>query len=447
MTAVLDTSPLEARKQQLRAAAEQILYSAQAQGRQRLNAGEQARYDLMLSELSGLTEDIERRSAINQNVGNLSSRLQGGAYVTTDDRNLTYRRGDRRTSWVRDLCLSQSGYDSTGECRRRLDTHGREVAEHPAYTEYRDLSRTDGQGGFAVPPAWLMDQYIELARPGRPFADLIQSRPLPGGTDSINIPKVLTGTAVGVQVADNTTIVDVDLTDTYISAPVRTIAGAQSVALQLIDQSPISFDDVVFSDLVSAHAAVTDVQLLAGTGASGQVLGISNTPGISTVTVASQDIQGFYRAVANAIQLVHTTRFLAPTALVVHPRRWGWLLSLLDTTNRPLVIPSANGPMNVAGLQQGVVSQGAVGQMAGVQVYVDPNIPTNSGYGANQDFAYLVRAEDIVLWESGIRARVLPEPKSSTLTVVLQVYSYIAASAGRYPQSIVQLVGMTPPAF
>jgi hypothetical protein len=76
----------------------------------------------------------------------------------------------------------------------------------------------------------LMDQYIELARPGGAFANLVQRQPLPGGTDSVNIPKILTGTSVGIQAADNQPVVDVDLTDTSINAPVRTISGQQGVA-------------------------------------------------------------------------------------------------------------------------------------------------------------------------------------------------------------------------
>ena len=42
-----------------------------------------------------------------------------------------------------------------------------------------------------------------MARPGRAFANLVQRQPLPGGTDSINIPKLLTGTSTAVQTADN----------------------------------------------------------------------------------------------------------------------------------------------------------------------------------------------------------------------------------------------------
>ena len=140
--------------------------------------------------------------------------------------------------------------DSDGESRARLASHAQQVVDHPAFQEHRDLSRVDGSGGYAVPPAWLMNQYVELARPGRAFANLVQRQPLPGGTDSINIPKLLTGTSTAVQTADNQPVVQQDLTDTFINAPVRTISGQQAVAIQLIDQSPIAFDDVVFRDLM-----------------------------------------------------------------------------------------------------------------------------------------------------------------------------------------------------
>ncbi len=70
-----------------------------------------------------------------------------------------------------------------------------------------------------------MDQFIEVARPGRAFANLVQRQPLPSGTDSLNIPKLATGTTVAAQNGDNTAISETDLTDTFVNAPVRTIAG------------------------------------------------------------------------------------------------------------------------------------------------------------------------------------------------------------------------------
>ena len=170
------------------------------------------------------------------------------------------------------------------------------------------------------------------------------------------------------------------------------------------------------------------------------------TPNIQTVAATAVTTQGVYSAIANAVQTVHTTRFLPPEVIVMHPRRWGWFLSLLDGNQRPLFLPAANSPQNVAGVLTYVDSQQVVGQMHGLPVVTDPNLETTLGAGT-EDPVYVLRASDIVLWESGIRARVLPETKAANLTVLLQIYSYVAFSAARYPASIVEITGLTAPTF
>ena len=261
-----NTAEKRARSQQK---AEAVLLLAREQGREDLEPEEDAEYRKYMkdmksegAEIIGLDEridevrgEVERSGQISQNLAKIRRAETARTKVTEQ---LTYQKGNNRRSYVKDLIKLTLNMDGDGESRGRLMRHAQDVAEDESYKEYRDISRVDGQGGYAVPPAWLMDQYIELARPGRAFANLVQRQPLPGGTDSINIPKLLTGTTVGVQTADNTPISKTDLTDTFINAPVRTIAGAQGVSIQLIDQSPIAFDDVVFRDLVAAHAASTD---------------------------------------------------------------------------------------------------------------------------------------------------------------------------------------------
>lgn len=125
----------------------------------------------------------------------------------------------------------------------------------------------------------------------------------------------------------------------------------------------------------------------------------------------------------------------------MHPRRWGWFLALLDSQQRPLFLPDANRPWNAAGILEEVASQQVVGSIQGLPVVTDPNIETNLGTGGDEDPVYLLRASDVVLWESGIRARVLPETKAQNLTVLLQLYGYLAFSAARYPQRIVEITG------
>jgi HK97 family phage major capsid protein len=446
---------LEQRRESIRSTCEEMLMECRAANRE-MNEGEHHRYRQAMADLRGLGEQIAEyradleRSGIPAHLSRLSLNPQTTSRNTmnhADARDLVYRRGDPRQSWCRDLIRLSMNLDSDGESRARLTSHAQQVVDHPAFQELRDLSRIDGEGGFAVPPAWLMNQYIELARPGRAFANLVQRQPLPGGTDSINIPKVLSGTSTAIQTADNTPVTDVDLTDTYINAPVRTISGQQGVAIQLLDQSPIAFDDLVFRDLIADYASQLDKQCLYGSGANGQVLGLNNTPGIGTIAVSTVDIQGVYSAIANAIQLVHTTRFQPPEVVVMHPRRWGWFLALLDNQQRPLFLPDANRPYNAAGILEEVASQQVVGSIQGLPVVTDPNIQTNLGAGGNEDPVYVLRASDVVLWESGIRARVLPETKAQNLTVLLQLYGYLAFSAARYPQSIVEITGLTAPTF
>jgi HK97 family phage major capsid protein len=448
-------------RQELKDKGEAVLMEARSAGREILDAeedkelrGYMASMAKIGDELTGLLERIEETRAEVERSGQIKKGLDQirraeGSMIRVKEQAIypkPSRNNPTHRSYLQDLIKYSLNIDTDGTCRDRLFRHAQDVATNDEYVEFRDLSRVDGSGGYAVPPAWLMSQYVELARPGRALANLVQRQPLPGGTDSINIPKLLTGTTVAVQTADNQPVSQTDLTDTFINAPVRTISGQQGLSIQLIDQSPIAFDDVVFRDLTAAHAAQTDLQVASGTGTNGQVLGILATPNIGSVAASTVDIKGVYSAIANAIQTVHTTRFLPPEVVVMHPRRWGWLLSLLDANQRPLFLGQANSPYNAAGILTDVASQQVVGETHGLPVVTDPNLPVTGGAGT-EDPILVLRASDIVLWEGGVRARVLPETKAANLTVLLQIYNYLAFSAARYPQSVVQITGLTAPTW
>lgn len=273
---------------------------------------------------------------------------------------------------------------------------------------------------------------------------------LPAGTDSINVPKIATGTTVAVQATDNGAVSETDLTDAVVTCGVKTIAGMQDVAIQLLDQSPVAFDQVIFQDLMADYASKLDVQVINGSNGSGQVKGILSTssPVAVTYTDTSPTVGEFYGAVADTIQQVHTNRFLPPTVIVMHPRRWGWLLSARDNDGRPLVAASGPGVNGIATFG-GVSSEGIVGEMLGLPVAVDANIPTNLGSGTNEDRVLVLRATDCVLYESAIRTRVLPDVGSGTLTVRLQVYGYLAFTSERQSKSvgIVSGTGLVTPVF
>ena len=432
-----------------------IVQLADDEGRSDLNPDEDSEFQELTASIRALDEEIKARAERITELSDEDKRSSDAALafrqaemastrVKVNSEARTYEQGNGR-SYLQDLAKSQISGDP--EARARLDRHAAEVRIDP---EYRDLNRTDTSGGYFVPPIWL-NEYVELARAGRPTANLVTNLPLPPGTDSINIPKVSTGTATAIQAADNSAVQETDLADTSVQANVKTIAGQQDLAIQLMEQSPFNFDQVVFADLAADYATKVNVQVLSGTNANNQVKGIlTDTTGINTVsyTDTTATVAEAYSKIADAIQKVHTNRFMEPQVIVMHPRRWAWITAAADTTGRPLVSPSGPGQNQVASFAA-VASQRVVGELQGLPVVTDPSIPITNGAGTNEDVIIVMRASDCVLYESSLRTRVLPDVGSGTLTVRLQVYGYIAFTAERQAKGITVIsgTGLTAPTF
>ncbi|MGZ6788376.1 MAG: phage major capsid protein [Mycobacteriaceae bacterium] len=314
-----------------------------------------------------------------------------------------------------------------------------------AFEKRVNPNRTDGQGGNFVPPLWLVDEYVDYARFGRTTANLCRTMGLPSGTDSINLPKVATPTATGVQTADAGTVQSTDLTDTSVSAPVRTIAGQQDIAIQLLDQSPISFDEVVFADLLADYNAQLDLQVISGSGSSGQLGGILGVSGINAVTYtdATPTLPELWVPLLQSASQVAKGRKVAPaTGVVMTPSMWYWALSQLDTTTRPLLLSNGSNSFNGMGSSGSLETDGPAGVFTyGLPAFLDGNIPSNLGAGTNETRVITARWDDLFLWEGSMRTRVLSEVLSNTLQVRLQVYNYVAFMGNRRPTSISVISG------
>jgi HK97 family phage major capsid protein len=355
----------------------------------------------------------------------------GSAYVKSEP--MTYSEHGQR-SFVRDLINAQVRNDQGAWSS--LHRHMDEVR-----VETRDISRTDGAIGEFVPPLWLVDQYAKTLRPGRTTADLLTKMALPAGTDSINIPRITTGTDVAAQTADNAATTAQDMVTTAVTAPVRTISGYENVSLQLVEQSPLAggIDRMIFADLMQAYDYRLDVAVLNGVGTAGDLTGLFNTIGIGTVTYTSgtPTAAGYQTAFAQALSTVAKNRFQGAEAIVVAPEIWYGLVGLSDTQGRPVVVPAANGPMNAVGVNNAPgAAQGSVGTILGVPVYLDAAIPTISSAKP----ALVAAFSDTMLFESGMKTRVLPDVLSANLTVRFQLYGY-AAIAARYPAGVAKVIG------
>jgi HK97 family phage major capsid protein len=414
-----------------------------------LTEDESTKFDTLATEIRAQDERItqlieaEKREAAAAAsrvlTGNVGEKAVGNAQVIEKP---VYQRGDYRVSYFRDLHLATKS-DPDREAADRLRRNS--VIE----TEKRALGNTGGAGGSGgefAPPLWLVDEFVALARPGRIAADLFTKETLPPGVSSINIPKVATGTTVALQSTQNSALSQTDMTTTSLSSNISTIGGKQVVSVQLLEQSAIPFDRVIMGDLALAYAGQLDIQALTGAGTSGALRGLANAAGITSqaYTQATPSVAGtggLYSNIAKAISQVFATRYLPPDTILMHPRRWAWICAAFDTSNRPLVVPSALA-YNPIATDDTNVAQGYVGQLQGLAVYTDPNIPINTGSGTNQDPIYVFRRGDVFLWESATpTVETFTQPYADSMGVLYRLYSYSSLIPDRYGSSIVVVNG------
>jgi HK97 family phage major capsid protein len=378
--------------------------------------------------------------------------LGAPARVTSEDG--PYTRDSSRSggpSYFRDLWRASKGDFEAAQRLQRNNKH-REV-------ETRAISTTTGAGGEFVPPLWLEQEFIPLARAGRITADLTTKDQLPAGTNSINIPKVATGATVAAQATQNTAVSNTDLTTTSVASSVYTAAGGQTLSLQLIEQSPLNVDRVVLADLAKAYGILVDQWVISGTGTA-QPQGILSLTGRQTdqfTTQANLNATAagvtVFKMIASQIAAIQTSRFDAPDHIVMHPRRWYWFVGQVDASNRPLVLPHSLGTMNALGSADNINNtQGVVGEMLGLPVVVDPNIPTNladakAAPTTVADAVIVGKFKDAWLWEGNLKAEAFQQTFAQNLSLYLRLYNYVSFQPARFPASFGVVNKLTDPAY
>jgi hypothetical protein len=259
--------------------------------------------------------------------------------------------------------------------------------------------------------------------------------------------------------------------------------------MQLLDQSPLNYDEIIFMDLAADYNMQVSAQLLLGSGfpqlnglfPNGKLYGNgtigtagATNAGFFTVASGTTTAQwagaaSLYTAAGQLKSKLGRNRFLPPTAWIGNPAVWEALATAVDGNGRPLVPPDQNGgPFNALSTLGEPAVEGLAGKLSSLPVYVDPNIPlTFGGTSATQPYIGAIsnghtapidgsggtstnanvytpliaaRWEDLFFWEGDFRTRVLSEVLSGSLAVRFQGYAYNASMANRYQDASGNLV-------
>jgi HK97 family phage major capsid protein len=387
---------------------------------------------------------------------------QGGAHVGQEPRTYSAER-DRRgeASFFVDAFRAQMMGDVTS--RQRLERHMQEVIverEAPARQgDPQTRAVSTGSFGGLIVPQYLIGLAARVMRAGRPIANVVARLPLPEQGMTLSIPRGTTGAAVSSQATENSALQNTDEVWTDLLVPVATIGGQQDVSRQSLERGTPGIDQIVYMDLAGAYHAELDRQVIRGSGASGQLTGLQNTAGTAQSTAFGGALTGaaLNTKVAGGVAAISGVGIgVTPKVIAMHPRRWGYLISLSDTAGRPLVVPNAGAGSNVlaANTDPGGYSGGddpgnfrqatPVGSMQGLPVITDANLPTNQGTNL-EDVIVVLDNDQVLLWEDGDgmpRQLRFEQTLGQNLTVKLVVYSYAAFTAGRYPQAVAKIGGV-----
>ena len=221
-----------------------------------------------------------------------------------------------------------------------------------------DVINTDLPGILPIP---IVQPVYNNFIGNRPVVDAVGARAMPGGGKVFIRPKVVTHTTIGVQAAENGTLDDGTFVIDDLQVTKATYGGYVTLSEQAIDWTTPEVIGLLLDDMGRIYANQTD-----NVAADALVAGATTT---EAFVGALTDPAAWALWVATAAQVIlSASNGNLPTHLFVSPDRWGDLLALSDTSDRPL-FPNI-GPMNAYG---DLAVTEAMGMAFGLRVVVDRN--------------------------------------------------------------------------
>lgn len=250
----------------------------------------------------------------------------------------------------------------------------------------RDLNNSANVGAEAVTPLYLQDKFEKARLAGAIASNLTSQEAMPALGDTITIPMQTGSAAVAslTQASPLNTLQETDAALDVCTESIIEVGGTQDISNFLNDRGTLgaSIDSIIANHLAELLAVDEDSRVIAK---------VRSGAGVAvTYTATTGTLVGIYTKLADVVQQIHTANRVAPTAIVVHPRRFGKWASELDDNNRPLMVPMsvAQNPLAWASGDGSPVAEGFSGYaIHGLPIFLDANVLTTSD--TDQDTVYV----------------------------------------------------------
>jgi hypothetical protein len=258
-----------------------------------------------------------------------------------------------------------------------------------------------------------------LINTGRPTLNAFSVQALPATGLTIEYAKVNTNTiAVGKQTTENTALSTGDVALSTVSVAVATYGGFTNISKQAIERSTVNYLDVAFQAMSLAYAKKMNVDfiaVLAGLTWTGK------TFDISALTAAA--VMG---GLADGAAYIYNATGLSPQFIVAGTTAYKRLVSIVDTSGRPVVSQVGDGSNTIGGSN----IPGLTGSILGLPIVVDPAMDAKT--------AYLAHSSALTTYESAGTPTRLSDTDVTKLQDTYSVYGY-AAFAVPFEGAIVKL--------
>jgi hypothetical protein len=293
-----------------------------------------------------------------------------------------------------------------------------------ATVEKRDVTSGDPGALSFLGPGYIGDAFNTAARPEGSLATALGIQPLPEGVRRIDIPRWDTGASAAVPSPEGSNVSQTDVDAASQAGNIGTVAGRQTLSVQGAEFMDPAVDVALGRELGNAVAQALDAQLIAGTNANQQTLGLAAVTGIKSVvwTDASPTSQEFVGQTWKAYNEIAGTTGGQGTAspdeyiTVMHPRRLAW---------------SYHNPQNAQSIAPAVPDR----------IVPCASLRTNLGAGTNEDEVFVLSAAELPVYATSVRLLIDEESVSGNMQIRVVAYAMVGTGFGRAPGAISRISG------